>query len=101
MASYPLGVAEPVHVKRFDRTLAALRAMSDPLRRLDAMRRSREELEQLEAAAVADARAAGVTWTQIGALYGLSKQGRSNGSGPDGPRTLARNDFRDRPSCSG
>ena len=33
------------------------------------------ELEDLEAATVAAARAAGVTWTEIGALYGLSKQG--------------------------
>lgn len=75
MASYSLGVAEPVHAKRFDRTLQALRAVPDPLRRLDAVRGSREQLEQLEAATVADARAAGVTWTQIGVLYGLSKQG--------------------------
>ena len=68
-------MADPVHVKRLDRALAALREIQDPLRRLDAVRRSREALEDLEAATVADARAAGVTWIDIGALYGLSKQG--------------------------
>jgi hypothetical protein len=68
-------VADPVHVKRLDRALAALREIPDPLRRLDAVRRSREALDDLEAATVADARAAGVTWIDIGALYGLSKQG--------------------------
>ena len=68
-------MADPVHVKRFDRALAALREIPDPLRRLDAVRRSREALDELEAATVADARAAGVTWIDIGALYGLSKQG--------------------------
>jgi len=68
-------VADPVHVRRFDRALAALREIPDPLGRLDAVRRSLEALEELEAAIVADARAAGVTWIDIGALYGLSKQG--------------------------
>ena len=68
-------MADPVHVKRLDRALAALREIQDPLRRLDAVRRSREALDDLEAATVADARAAGVTWIDIGALYGLSKQG--------------------------
>ena len=68
-------MADPVHVKRLDRALAALREIQDPLRRLDAVRRSREILDDLEAATVADARAAGVTWIDIGALYGLSKQG--------------------------
>lgn len=36
---------------------------------------SRERFEALEEAAVREARAAGVTWKEIGALYGLSKQG--------------------------
>ena len=68
-------MADPVHVKLLDRTLAALREIPDPLRRLDAVRRSREILDDLEATTVADARAAKVTWIDIGALYGLSKQG--------------------------
>jgi len=70
-----LHVADPVHVKRFDRVLAALREIQDPVLRLDAVRRSREALEDREAATVADARTAGVTWIDIGTLYGLSKQG--------------------------
>jgi len=75
MASYALGVADPAHVKRLNRTLESLRDIADPLRRLEAIRLCREQLEALEAAAVADARAAGVTWSQIGSGYGLSKQG--------------------------
>lgn len=63
------------HLKRFDRGIDALREIPDPVSRLDAVRRSRETLEALEARAVTDARHAGVTWKQIGALYGLSKQG--------------------------
>jgi len=43
-------------------------------------------VEALEAAAVRDARHAGVTWKAIGALYGLSKQGaqqRFRGAPPE------------------
>ena len=68
-------MADPVHAKRFDRALAALRDIPDPLRRLDAVRLSIQALEDLEAATVTEARAAGVTWIDIGALYGLSRQG--------------------------
>lgn len=50
-------------------------AIQDPLRRLDAVRRYREALDDLEATTVAAARSDGATWTEIGALYGLSKQG--------------------------
>jgi len=64
-----------VHVKRFQRALDSLQAIPDPLSRLGAVRRSLEDLEALEAATVTDARAAGATWSEIGALYGLSKQG--------------------------
>ena len=64
-----------MHVKRFDRALQALQELPDPLSRLDAVRRCIADLEELEAATVTAARAAGVTWKQIGALYGLSKQG--------------------------
>ena len=75
MASYSLGVADPVHVKRFNRPLQALQDVPDPVQRLDAVRRSISQLEELQSATVAAARAAGVTWTEIGALYRLSKQG--------------------------
>ena len=63
------------HFKRFDRGVDELRAIPDPLERLDALRRARELLDSLEATAVADARHAGATWKDIGGLYGLSKQG--------------------------
>jgi hypothetical protein len=69
------GVADPAHVKRFERALQTLGEIADPLDRLDAVRRSLAELEALEAATVVDARDAGATWKDIGALYGLSKQG--------------------------
>lgn len=39
------------------------------------VRRAREVLESLEAQAVREARDAGATWKDVGALYGLSKQG--------------------------
>lgn len=75
MASYALRVADPVYVKRFQRALDTLHAIPDPLRRLEAVREALEELQALESSTVADARAAGATWSEIGALYGLSKQG--------------------------
>lgn len=68
-------MADPAHVKRFDRAMQSLLDLPDPLSRLDAVRRCIGALDDLEATTVAAARAAGVTWTQIGALYGLSKQG--------------------------
>lgn len=68
-------MADPIHVRRFDRTVDALLDVADPVHRLDAIRRYREALEDLEAATVFAAREAGVTWIDIGKLYGLSKQG--------------------------
>ena len=68
-------MAEPEHVKRFARALSSLRDLPNPINRLDAVRQARESLDELELATVADARAAGATWREIGALYGLSKQG--------------------------
>ena len=68
-------MAEPEHVKRLARVLSSLRDVPDPITRLDAVRRGREALEELELKTVTDARAAGATWREIGALYGLSKQG--------------------------
>jgi hypothetical protein len=43
--------------------------------RLEAARRLREAAEELEAAQVEAARQAGATWIEIGACYGLTKQG--------------------------
>ena len=43
--------------------------------RLEAARYLREAAEELEAAQVEAARKAGATWIDIGACYGLTKQG--------------------------
>lgn len=63
------------HRKRLKRAVEALRAIDDPIARLDATRAAREELERRERDAVADCRDAGHTWTDIGARYGLTRQG--------------------------
>ncbi|MGT2424823.1 hypothetical protein [Amnibacterium kyonggiense] len=81
-------MSEGTERKRFERGVEALRRIPDPLRRLDAVRVAREELEALEADAVRSARHEGATWKAIGALYGLSKQGaqqrfRATGAGDE------------------
>ena len=63
------------HVKRIVAALGALDAADSPMSRLDAARRLREAAEELEAAQVEAARKAGATWIEIGACYGLTKQG--------------------------
>ncbi|MCW2603272.1 MAG: hypothetical protein JWN61_1407 [Pseudonocardiales bacterium] len=70
-------VADPVHVKRFhfQQTLSSLGAIADPLERMAEVRKSILALEKLEASTIDSARAAGATWGEIGAIYGLSKQG--------------------------
>lgn len=68
-------MADSTDRRRLERAVDALRAIPDPLARLDAVRSGREQLEALEAEAVRSARHAGATWKAIGALYGLSKQG--------------------------
>jgi hypothetical protein len=60
--------------KRLTSALASLRDEQDPMARLDLIRRVRDA-EELEAAHVEAARAAGATWSEIGAAYGLTKQG--------------------------
>jgi hypothetical protein len=62
-------------VKRILAALSALDAADAPLSRLDAARRLREAAEELEIAQAAAARKGGVTWIEIGACYGLTKQG--------------------------
>ena len=68
-------MAETLHTRRFDRALESLQGVPDPLLRLEAIRRSRKALDDLETATVIAARAQGVSWRDIGAVYGLSKQG--------------------------
>ena len=62
-------------VKRILAALSAFDAADRPMSRLDAARRLREAAEELEAAQVEAARKAGATWLEIGACYGLTKQG--------------------------
>jgi hypothetical protein len=68
-------VASRNPVKRIFAALSALDAADRPMSRLDAARRLREAAEELEAAQVEAARKAGATWIEIGACYGLTKQG--------------------------
>jgi hypothetical protein len=62
-------------VKRILSALSAFDEAVTPMSRVDAARRAREAAEELEAAQVEAARKAGVTWVEIGAVYGLTKQG--------------------------
>lgn len=76
---------------RIQRALRAHQAAGDPLAALDAARLLREEAENLERKSVDLVRAAGMSWSKIGALYGLTKQGaqqrfRRDSSGRAGPR---------------
>lgn len=93
MGKYPDPVSEQAYAKRFSRVLQSLEAVPDPLRRLDMIRQHIDALEKLEASTVAAARASGVTWIEIGAVYGLSKQGaqqrfrRGRPGTPDGVRS--------------
>jgi hypothetical protein len=61
--------------RRIAAALDAYQRSADPLDQLDAARRLREAAEEAEALAVEAARNGGATWTEIGALYGLTKQG--------------------------
>jgi ATPase subunit of ABC transporter with duplicated ATPase domains len=61
--------------RRITAALGALDAADGPMSRLEAARRLREAAEELEAAQVEAARKAGATWIEIGACYGLTKQG--------------------------
>ena len=63
-AGYDSSMAE----KQADARAAALAA-------LDAARQAREAADLAEHAAVREARRAGASWSRIGELYGLTKQG--------------------------
>jgi hypothetical protein len=65
--------ADPV--KRVKRAVTALQAVKDPLDRLEAVRWARGEIEAIEVESVAAAREAGATWSDIGSLYGVTRQG--------------------------
>ncbi|MGH3205561.1 MAG: hypothetical protein ACRDOA_19405 [Streptosporangiaceae bacterium] len=62
-------------LRRITAALGALDIADGPMSRLDAARRLREAAEELEAAQIEAARKAGATWNEIGACYGLTKQG--------------------------
>jgi hypothetical protein len=62
-------------VRRITAALSALDVADGPINRLGTARRLREAAEELEAAEVEAARKAGATWKEIGACYGLTKQG--------------------------
>jgi molybdenum cofactor biosynthesis enzyme len=62
-------------VRRIATALGALDVAAEPMSRLDAARRLREAAEELETAQVEAARKSGATWNEIGACYGLTKQG--------------------------
>ena len=68
-------VASKSPAKRISAALGALDEADGPISRLEAARRLREAAEELEAAQVEAARKAGATWNEIGACYGLTKQG--------------------------
>lgn len=70
-----MSVASKSPAKRILAALGALDAADGPISRLDAARRLREAADELEAAQVEAARKAGATWNEIGACYGLTKQG--------------------------
>lgn len=61
-------------VKRVRRALSECESAVGPASTLDAARRLREAAEDLEFAAIEQARQSGTTWTRIGELYGTSKQ---------------------------
>lgn len=54
---------------------SAVESAENPLDEIDAIRRLREAAELAEQAVIRDARGQGISWTRIGALYGLTKQG--------------------------
>ena len=72
---YDVMMASKSLLRRITEALGSLDVADAPMSRLDAARRLREAAEDLEAAQVEAARKAGATWKEIGACYGLTKQG--------------------------
>ena len=75
VVEYAVTMASKNPAKRILAALGALDAADGPIGRLEAARQLREAAEELEAAQVEAARKAGATWHEIGASYGLTKQG--------------------------
>lgn len=61
--------------KKLRQSLDAVQSASTPLEGLAAARQLREAAEALELAMVVEARRRRSTWTEIGAIFGTSKQG--------------------------
>lgn len=61
-----------------DRVTDALRSVESPLARLATVVQVRDHLDELEAESVAEARAAGATWSEVGATIGTTRQGAWN-----------------------
>ncbi len=68
-------VASKSLVRRITAALGAFDIADGPMSRLDAARRLREAAQELEAGQIEAARKSGATWNEIGACYGLTKQG--------------------------
>ena len=62
------------HEKLLAKKLADLAATSEPRQRLHVAHEVLRAAIELEEAVVADGRAAGLTWTQIGSQFGMTKQ---------------------------
>jgi hypothetical protein len=73
--------------KQVQKALETLAEAASPLEALAAARELRMVAEELERAKAADARAAGASWSKIGALYGTTKQNVQQRFGP--PRKKA------------
>ena len=65
----------PSRFRDLERALAATKAAEPGLPTLQAAHDLRRLAERLERAEVARARAEGLSWSKIGSVYGLSKQG--------------------------
>jgi hypothetical protein len=63
------------HAKRLAKALDDLGSAKQPMSRLESARRLRQAADRLEQAQVDAARDAGLTWAEIGKVYGLTKQG--------------------------
>lgn len=75
------------HAKRVAKALEDLQRAKTPAKRLDAARRAREAADKVERANVEAARAAGLTWAEIGEVYGLTKQGAQQRFRPSPPKS--------------
>ena len=68
-------MARRASAKRVSNALDGFRRAKNPTDRIAAVRKLREAAEDLEATSLEAARDDGMTWAEIGRLYGLTKQG--------------------------